>query len=66
MFSNIALLDLPTGVCCSWIPIFGRMFLPRIFARLSSTTISKVVLRVHPPDSIGATTHPNDGILYPL
>ena len=61
--SEITFADLPAGFCCSsCTPMNGRMFIPSMFARLSPTTISEVVLIVHPLDSI----HPNDGILYPL
>ena len=61
--SKIRLTDLPEGFCCSsCTPIKGRMFLPRLFARLSSTTIGEAVMTVHAPDSIDAMILPNVGI----
>ena len=62
--SEIRFTDLLSGFyCSSCTPIKGSMFLPRMFARLSSTTIYEAVLTVHPPDSMGALILPRDGIL---
>ena len=62
--TEIKFTDLPAGFCrCSCTPIKGSMLLPRILAPLPSTTVNETVLIVQPPDSMGALTLPNDGIL---